>query len=95
MEELRKVLNEVFNDEIIKAVISNKANKEVKYNKIVINIKETNKGKFYQLEKFTDKQVFHENIKFENISDKIYECLNENYKQLSAWSCNFTYDMKI
>ncbi len=95
MEELRKVLNEVFNDEIIKAVISNKANKEVKYNKIVINIKETNKGKFYQLEKFTDKQVFHENIKVENISDKIYECLNENYKQLSAWSCNFTYDMKI
>lgn len=95
MEELRKVLNEVFNDEIIKAVISNKANKEVKYNKIVINIKETNKGKFYQLEKFTDKQVFHENIKVENISDKIYECLNENYKQFSAWSCNFTYDMKI
>lgn len=95
MEELRKVLNEVFKDEIIKAVISNKANKEVKYNKIVINIKETNKGKFYQLEKFTDKQVFHENIKVENISDKIYECLNENYKQLSAWSCNFTYDMKI
>ncbi len=95
MEELRKVLNEVFNDEIIKAVISNKANKEVKYNKIVINIKETNKGKFYQLEKFTDKQVFHENIKVENIIDKIYECLNENYKQLSAWSCNFTYDMKI
>lgn len=95
MEELRKVLNEVFNDEIIKAVISNKVNKEVKYNKIAINIKETNKGKFYQLEKFTDKQVFHENIKVENISDKIYECLNENYKQLSAWSCNFTYDMKI
>lgn len=95
MEELKKVLNEVFNDEIIKVVISNRANKEVTYNKIIINLKETNKGKFYQLEKFTDKQVFHENIKIENIIDKIYECLNGNYKQFSAWSCNFTYDMKI
>lgn len=95
MEELKKVLDEVFKDEIIKIVISNKLNKEVKYNKIVVNLKEANKGKFYQIEKFTDKQVFHENISFENINEKVYECLNGNYKQLSAWSDNYTYDMKI
>lgn len=95
MEELKKVLDEVFKDEIIKIVISNKLNKEVKYNKIAVNLKEANKGKFYQIEKFTDKQVFHENISFENINEKVYECLNGNYKQLSAWSDNYTYDMKI
>lgn len=95
MEELKKVLDEVFKDEIIKIVISNKLNKEVKYNKIVVNLKEANKGKFYQIEKFTDKQVFHENISFENINEKVYECLNGNYKQLSAWLDNYTYDMKI
>ena len=95
MEELKKVLDEVFKDEIIKIVISNKLSKEVKYNKIAVNLKEANKGKFYQIEKFTDKQVFHENISFENINEKVYECLNGNYKQLSAWSDNYTYDMKI
>ena len=95
MEELKRVLDEVFNDEIIKIVISNKLNKEVKYNKITVNLKEANKGKFYQIEKFTDKQVFHENISIESVNEKVYECLKGNYKQLSAWSDNYTYDMKI
>ncbi len=95
MEELKKSLEELFKDNIIKIVISNKVNKEFKYNKIAINLKETNKGKFYQIEKFTDKQVFHENINIESINEKVYECLNRNYKQLSAWSDNYTYDMKI
>lgn len=95
MEELKRVLDEVFNDEIIKIVISNKLNKDVKYNKIAVNLKEANKGKFYQIEKFTDKQVFHENISIESVNEKVYECLKGNYKQLSAWSDNYTYDMKI
>ena len=95
MEELRKTLEEVFKEDIIKVVISNKLNKEVKYNKITINLKENNKGKFYQIEKFTDKQVFHENINVNIISDKVYECLENNYKQMTAWSNNYTYDMKI
>lgn len=95
MEELKKELDEIFKDDIIKVVISNKANKEIKYNKISVNLKETNKGRFYQIEKFTDKQVFHENIDIESINKKVYECLNGAYKQLSAWSDNYTYDMKI
>lgn len=95
MEELKKTLEEIFKDDIIKVVISNKANKEIKYNKILVNLKETNKGKFYQIERFTDKQVFHENIDIESVNKKVYECLNGAYKQLSAWSDNYTYDMKI
>ena len=95
MEELKKALDEIFKDDIIKVVISNKANKEIKYNKISVNLKETNKGRFYQIEKFTDKQVFHENIDVESVNKKVYECLNGAYKQLSAWSDNYTYDMKI
>ena len=95
MEELKKALDEVFKDDIVKIVISNKLNKDVKYNKIAINLKESNKGKFYQIEKFTDKQVFHENIDLEFINAKVYEVLEGNYKQLSAWSNSVTYDMKI
>ena len=95
MEELKKALDEIFKDNIIKVVISNKVNKEIKYNKISVNLKETNKGRFYQIEKFTDKQVFHENIDIESVNEKVYECLNGDYKQLSAWSDNYTYDMKI
>ena len=95
MEELKRTLEEVFKNEIIKIVISNKVKKDEKYNKIAINLKENNKNKFYQIEKFTDKQVFHENIKINEISDKVSELIFSNYKQMTAWSNNEIFDLKI
>lgn len=95
MEELKRTLEEVFKSEIIKIVISNKVKKDEKYNKIAINLKENNKNKFYQIEKFTDKQVFHENIKINEISDKVGELIFGNYKQVTAWSNNEIFDLKI
>lgn len=95
MEELKRTLEEVFKSEIIKIVISNKVKKDEKYNKIAINLKENNKNKFYQIEKFTDKQVFHENIKINEISDKVVELIFGNYKQMTAWSNNEIFDLKI
>ena len=58
MEELKNAVEEIANEKIIKAVISNKMNKEVKYNKIVFQLKESKKKEFYQIEKFTDKRSF-------------------------------------
>ena len=68
MEELKKIINDIFSEEIIKLVISNKVNKDVKYNKINILLKEIKTKKYYQIEKFTDKQVFHKNISLEEIN---------------------------
>ena len=62
MEELKNAVSEIAKEKIIKAVISNKMNKEVKYNKIVFLLKENKNKEYYQIEKYTDKQVFHENI---------------------------------
>ena len=95
MEEIIKVINEVCEDDILKIVISNKKNKELKYNKVVFLLKENRRKEYYQVEKYTDKQVFHENIDIENLNEKILEFMKEDFKQLSAWSTNITYDMKI
>ncbi|GAA0085773.1 SAM-dependent methyltransferase [Clostridium sp. CTA-7] len=96
MEELKKAINEITNEEIIKIVISNKMNKEVKYNKISFLLKENSKSKkYYQIEKFTDKQVFHENIEAYELEEKILEIIDGNYKQLSAWSNETTFDLKL
>ena len=62
MEELKKSIKEIVEQDIVKVVISNKKDKENKYNKININFKESKNKKYYQVEKYTDKQVFHENI---------------------------------
>ena len=96
MEELKKAINEIINEEIVKVVISNKYNKENKYNKISYLLKINNKGKkYYQVEKFTDKQVFHENIEVSQLEDSLFKDTNNNYKQLSAWSSETSFDLKI
>jgi SAM-dependent methyltransferase len=95
MDELKKAINEIIEEEIIKIVISNKMNKDVKYNKITFVLKENKDEQYYQIEKFTDKQVFHENIEVGMLEGKLTECVQGSYRQLSAWSSMHTFDLKI
>lgn len=95
MEELKKAIEEITREEIIKVVISNKFNREVKYNKINIVLKEKNNDEYYQIEKFTDKQVFHENIGIYDLEEKLLEYIEGNYKQVNAWSNEATFDLKV
>ncbi|MBE6049304.1 MAG: SAM-dependent methyltransferase [Clostridium sp.] len=96
MEELKNKITEVLSgDKLIKVVISNKLNSSVQYNKVTFILKEKNNKEFYQIEKYTDKQVFHENIEINNIGEKLEEIISGNYKQMQAWSESSTYDLKI
>ncbi|AIY83744.1 methyltransferase TRM13 family protein [Clostridium baratii str. Sullivan] len=95
MEDLNRAISEITKEDIIKVVISNKMNKDVKYKKIVFTLKEKANKEYYQIEKYTDKQVFHKNIEKEVLEEKVLECLENNYKQLTAWSDEATLDLKI
>ena len=95
MDEINNNIEEILKDEIVKIVISNKVNSSIKYNKISIILKENKNKKYYQIEQFTDKQVFHENIDVSILKDKLIEFISGKYKNISAWSLDTTYDMKI
>lgn len=95
MEELIKSIDEITKDEVIKVVISNKKNKDIEYNKINILLKEKNNKEYYQIEKYTDKQVFHENIEKDELNTKLLEYISDNYKQLAAWTMSKTFDLKV
>ncbi|WP_055069858.1 class I SAM-dependent methyltransferase [Clostridium massiliamazoniense] len=95
MEELKKIIGEITASKVIKIVLSNKKNKDYDFNKIVFSLKENKNGEFYQIEKYTDKQVFHENIDFEDLEEKVNEYIEDNYKQLGAWTDEYTFDVKI
>ena len=58
MEELKKAIKEIVEQEIVKIVISNKKDKDEKYNKIVILLKETPKKKYYQIENIQINKYF-------------------------------------
>ena len=95
MEELRSAISEIANERVLKLVVSNKCNKELKYNKINFFLKENNKKEYYQIEKYTDKQVFHENIDVEDLEEKLLEYVEGNFKQISAFASDVTFELKI
>ena len=95
MEDLKRAIDEIVQEEIVKVVVSNKMNKDVEYNKINIMLKENKKKQYYQIEKYTDKLVFHENIEIEELGNKLLEYVSNNYKQVGAWATNATFDLKI
>ena len=95
MDNLINAIHKIVEGQVFKIVISNKKDKENKYNKININFKESKNKKYYQVEKYTDKQVFHENIEIEDLRDYLLDYMENSYKQLAAWSENNTFDLKI
>ena len=95
MDNLINAVDKIVEGQVFKIVISNKKDKENKYNKININFKESKNKKYYQVEKYTDKQVFHENIEIEDLRDYLLDYMENSYKQLAAWSENNTFDLKI
>ena len=95
MDNLINAIDKIVEGQVFKIVISNKKDKENKYNKININFKESKNKKYYQVEKYTDKQVFHENIEIEDLRYHLLDYMENSYKQLAAWSENNTFDLKI
>ncbi len=95
MEDLKNAISEIIKEDIIKIVVSNKMNKDIKYNKISFVLKENKKKQYYQIEKYTDKQVFHENIDKDILEEKLLEFIEGSYKQIAAWANNYTFDLKI
>lgn len=81
MQEIKNAIDEVLSSKLIKAVISNNKDKNAEYRKIGINLKEKSNGEeFYQIEKFTQKQVFHENISEKELNDKFMEFMEMGYR---------------
>ncbi|MGH4141167.1 class I SAM-dependent methyltransferase [Clostridium sp.] len=95
MENLKNAINEIIQQDILKLVISNKSNKDVEFNKIIFVLKEDKEKQYYQIEKYTDKQIFHENISIDILEEKLLDTISSNYKQVDAWSNTTTFDLKI
>lgn len=96
MQEIKNAIDEVLSSKLIKAVISNNKDKNAEYRKIGINLKEKSNGEeFYQIEKFTQKQVFHENISEKELNDKFMEFMEMGYRQADIWSEGINFNIKI
>ena len=91
MSEMLDYLNRIFEENIFKIVLSNAKKVNESYKKIVIEKKE----EYYQISRYTSKQVFHENVKKENLYIAILYSLENEFIQLNAWSEKNEHSIKI
>ena len=84
MDELRQYISLMIQAEAKKIIVSNPVSNSEKYQKIVI---EKLNGLF-QISKYTERQVFHENIKGNEILKRCVELVNNHYRQVNGITIN-------
>lgn len=84
MNELQQYLSIILETDFNKIIISNPANKSEEYQKLVIERKKD----FCQISKYTQKQVFHENVKKEELMDRCVELTAGHYRQVNAMTAD-------
>lgn len=82
MSDLEQFLRLIINAGANKIVISNPANKSETIKKILVD----KKTSFYQFSKYTEKQVFHENVQCEDIVNKLVEIIYTKFRQVNGFT---------
>ncbi len=92
LEAHKETVESYLNEGMHHIIVSNPKNKQVPYRKIVYR----KIGDRFQAEKYTEKQVFHENLSFEEMSRQIASHLEEGgYRQVNAWDLQLEYSMRV
>lgn len=89
--ELQQILDDLWDARPYKLILSNPRQKEPVYRKLVIQRLEHG----WQAEKYTQKQVFHENMAPEEIRQFVYEALQLDYRQCNAWDGEREHEIRI
>ena len=85
----------VFGDRILRAVISNPRLKSAEYKKVEIRLTDIGGREVYQIERFTEKQAFHENVETEQICGVVENIIESGgFRQLDGWSSDSYYLIK-
>ncbi|MBE6623803.1 MAG: SAM-dependent methyltransferase [Ruminococcaceae bacterium] len=91
VSELIQALDLIEIDKTSKITLSCKKTELCQYKKLTA--KKTKDG--FQIERFTDKQVFHENIKDDELKNILQTEMSENFRQLNALCAGFDVEIKI
>lgn len=93
-EEQTKII-EVLNMLPDRIVLSNRTDNAYLYKKTVIQKIQLKGHIAYQIERFTDKQAFHENIEEKDLEKAVLECFPDIYSQLNIFSEDGQWDFKM
>lgn len=82
MPNLTQSLAAILADAPDRLILSKQVTKTQEYRKVIIE----KKNGCYQIAKYTEKQVFHENCDVERLSDYLTKTMGSEFLQLNGWS---------
>lgn len=94
MTELESALQNLWSDGLYKIILSNAIKKESEgaaYRKVVLNRKTNG----WQAEQYTEKQVFHENLKADQVRPFVEQALEQAFRQCSGWDGEWEHTIRI
>lgn len=91
MQQLEQLFQQILDNDVFKLIISKPKQKDNEYKKIVIE----KKSDYYQISKYTEKQVFHENVKEHALASRCTELTFEHFLQVNAWTVSWEYYILI
>lgn len=92
--ELKNTIDELSKTSFVKIIISNPNKKTNLYRRITLSKKKIKGKDLIQIEKATDKQVFHENIELQEIPDRICEYMAD-FRQINCFGMEKETEIKI
>ncbi len=93
--DITEAVKQIAEADIEKLILSNPKSKDVPYQKMTVRPLLIQKQKMYQLERFTERQAFQENIEPAALAQVLVQSLQEEYSQLDGWSHKANYWIKI
>ncbi len=91
MQQLEQYFVQILENDVSKLIISKPKKKENEFKKIVIE----KKSDYYQIAKYTEKQVFHENVKTDALAFRCTELTFDHFLQVNAWNDSWEYYILI
>lgn len=82
MEEIKEYIAQMVQSNVSRLILSKPVSKSEPYKKIIIE----EKGSFFQIAQYTEKQVFHQNIIGTELEQKLYVLFSQHFMQINAWS---------
>lgn len=92
---MEKTIREILEHDLIKMIISNPKSKESKYRKIVIRKILLKGEEKYQFEKYTQKQVFHDNVDKTALETMVISFMQEEFRQCDVFCSDCNYVVKV
>lgn len=93
--KMQEIIHEILNQNIDRIILSNPKKKTQELIKVIVRSVLIQGKLHYQFEKYTQKQVFHENHNLSNTTSLLLSLMQEAFKQCDAFCESMNYSVKI